>query len=65
MLYYLNFFWKKIRLFGKIPSDYPNKFLDNLYLMLFCIPYPIPYPGVQFGIGYPYSSDFYIQDMNS
>jgi hypothetical protein len=31
--------------------------------MLFCIPDPIPYPGVQFGIGYPYPSDSYIPDM--
>ena len=33
--------------------------------MLFYIPYPIPYPGVQFGIGYPYPSDSLKPDMDS
>jgi hypothetical protein len=56
-LYYFKLF-RKIGLFGKKLSDYPNYFLDNPYLTLFCIPYPIPYPGVQFGIRY-YPSNFY------
>ena len=32
--------------------------------MLFYIPYPIPYPGVKFGIGYPYPVDSSEPDMD-